>query len=729
MIFSYGARQNAFPGPVGDRGGTGMRTSGLAALMLLAGQLGAQPASITSTAVPVFGPVVSDAAGSLYFFDHGPVTGGAAQTRNGGGTCPFSNGFFSFFGPCPDAYVGKLDRSGNQVFGTYLGGATADQTTAIAVDGAGNVFLTGSTGGSFPTTANSANAASQTAKAFAAKISADGSRVLYSTYLPDTAASASAIAVDAQGNAYIGGKTSAGHAFVVKVSADGSAFLYHVALGGTNQDAAAAVVVDAAGNAIVAGQTNSPDFPVTPGAFQSRLKGAQNLFVARLDSSGRVVFSTLLGGGGTDSLSVARIDAAGNVYLAGQTSSPDFPTTSGSFEPAPVVPLWNNASPAGFVAKLKADGTGLSWSTYVMSLDHAPQPGVTQLAVTGAGETYAAGLTGAGFPVTASAPQACFEGLVNNAFVAHFDSRGALADATYASRNVFAVLGLSSGGDGSVQAVVTSDTNVEVLIRFGGAGWSAPACVSPAVLNSATMSGGAPVVPGELVTLTGFGIGPESGVVDTPDAQGRVPRELAGVQVLFDGQPAPVLYVQSRQINAQAPVELSGATQTNINVMYNQATFGPIAAVVAAYGSPGIFRWQPGVSGQAAALNEDGTVNSPSNPAARGSVVSIWGTGFGLTDPPCATGELNPPGAVNLSAGLSVLLAYGPVSGVPVKTTPAVYAGSAPALLCGVEQINMVVPDYALSGAYPFYPWSAMELPAGDESVVPGSVEAAIWVR
>jgi uncharacterized protein (TIGR03437 family) len=146
-----------------------------------------------------------------------------------------------------------------------------------------------------------------------------------------------------------------------------------------------------------------------------------------------------------------------------------------------------------------------------------------------------------------------------------------------------------------------------------------------------------------LITLTGFGIGPDIGVANQPDAQGQVPRELTGVQVLFDGQPALVLYAQSRQINALTPVELSGQTETNITVVYNQATVGSITAKVAAYGSPGIFRLQPGVSSQAAAVNQDGTLNGPSNPAARGSVVSVWGTGFGLIDPPCATGGLNPP--------------------------------------------------------------------------------------
>jgi uncharacterized protein (TIGR03437 family) len=688
--------------------------------LLLAGSLWAQPGNIASNPQPVSGPEVFDAAGNLYSFGQGPVTAGAAQTLNGGGTCVTGSVFFNVPGPCPDAYVAKVDPSGKLVWGTYLGGPTADQAAALAVDGAGNVFVTGGTGGSFPTTANAAIAVSTTGRAFAAKISADGSRVLYSTYLPDTVAGTSAIAIDPQGNAYIAGLSSTRHAIVVKLNADGSAFLYNVSLAGSKQDYAAAILADAAGNVMVAGQTASPDFPVSSGALQSTLRGAQNLFIAKLDSSGSVVFSTYLGGSGTDTSAALQTDSAGNIYVAGQTTSLDFPTTSGSFAPAATVPLWNNSSPAGFVAAIGADGRTLSWSTYVTSVDSSTgrSRGVTQLAVTASGEAYLAGLAGAGFPVTASAPQICFDAAdpYYDAFVAHLDTHGTLLEASYAGESVLFPYALSLPGDGSVLlASFSTSGNMRSRLRFGGAGGSAPACLSPSVLNAATLSGGYGLMPGELITLTGVGIGPDTGVGYQPNAQGQIPRQLAGVQVLFDGRPAPVLYVQSRQINALAPVELSGQTQTNITVIYNQATVGSIAAEVVADGRPGIFRLQPGVSSQAAAVNQDGTVNGPSNPAARGSVVSVWGTGFGPTDPPCATGGLNPPGPVKLAAGFSVDIVDGSPSGGPVA--PALYAGSAPTLPCGVVQINLLVPTDAEPGGYQFFPQSVIARGGGTETI------------
>lgn len=270
---------------------------------------------------------------------------------------------------------------------------------------------------------------------------------------------------------------------------------------------------------------------------------------------------------------------------------------------------------------------------------------------------------------------------------------------------------------------------MKTQLRFGGTGSAAAACVSPQVVNSATMSVDANIVPGELVTLTGLGIGPEVGVAAQRDSQGQIPRETGGVQVLFDDQPAPILYAQSRQINAMAPVELRGRTQTKVTVVYQKSTLGPITAAVDAFGAPGIFRIEQGISARAAAQNQDGTINSSSNPAPRGSVVAVWGTGFGLLDPTCATGGLNPDGPVKLSEELIVLIAEATPPGTPTITRPAQYAGSAPTLSCGVVQINLLVPETAAAGENQFFPWSTLRHPAGDSLVRMGTVGVTIFVK
>ena len=175
--------------------------------------------------------------------------------------------------------------------------------------------------------------------------------------------------------------------------------------------------------------------------------------------------------------------------------------------------------------------------------------------------------------------------------------------------------------------------------------------------------------------------------------------QLAGVQVLFDGVPMPVLYAQSRQINAIAPGGLGTInTPHNVTVTYNTQQFGP-AVAYAIFGSPGIFRLQVGQSAQAVAMNQDGTLNGPANPAARGSVVTVWGTGFGQTNPPCPIGGLNVPDAVPLSPGLSAQIYYTDSTGA-VDLAPVQYAGSAPGLVCGVAQINFQVPMNVAAGTF-----------------------------
>jgi uncharacterized protein (TIGR03437 family) len=176
-----------------------------------------------------------------------------------------------------------------------------------------------------------------------------------------------------------------------------------------------------------------------------------------------------------------------------------------------------------------------------------------------------------------------------------------------------------------------------------------------------------------------------------------VPTQLAGVQVWFDGVAAPVLYAQSRQINAIAPEGLAVNGTTNVTVTYGGQEFGPVSTPVT-FGSPGIFRLQLGQSAQAVAMNQDWTLNGPSNPAARGSIVTVWGTGYGPTDPSCATGGLNDPQAEPLSTGVSALIVGGGV-------IDAMYAGSAPELVCGVVQINFEVPLNTAAGTYFFQPW------------------------
>ncbi len=685
----------------------------------------AQPVAgtISTHGLVVYGPSQIDAAGNVYATGNAgpPPTAGGAQTQPGGGTCTFAAPPVGLIPePCPDAVIVKYDPSGNLVFSTLLGGPASDGGTAITMDSAGNIYVAGTTGGSFPTTANAAIPVSSTSTTFAAKVSPDGSKFLWVTYLPDLAGSAAAICTDRQGNAYITGTTTANHAYVTAVSADGSSFVYTRVLAGSNQESGSSMVCDAAGNVVAAGTTTSPDFPVSAGAVQPQLMNRQNAFVSKLDPNGNLVVSTFLGGG-DDVPNAVQTDAAGNIYVAGSTASLVFPTTPNAFQPAASVPLWNQL-PGGFLTKLAPDLSAIGYSTYVPSMDAYDIdygiPGVSVLAVAPSGDVYIAGTTGAGFPITSSAPQPCFAGIAD-VFLAHVNPQGTLQDATYFGTELDDVVySIARGSDGSLNIVWHNAGPYKFArITFGSGGWTAPGCVSPDTLNSATLRGFGPpaaLAPGELVTLTGLGIGPDQGVSYQPDAQGQVPRTLAGTTVFFDGNPAPVLYAQSQQVNVLAPFELSGQSSTTITVQYNGATLGPITVTVAK-AAPGLFRFQPNVSEQAYAVNQDGTFNSSANPAAPASVLALWGTGFGPTDPPCATGGLNLPTAASLEAGYTAMVFDG-------RSIPALYAGSAPTLLCGVEQINIAVP--AVNS-----PNSSLSLSPGTASVGGPSTSSTIAVK
>lgn len=631
------------------------------------------------------GPSAVDVAGNIYsttsVMPPATTTPGAAQTQPGGGTCFLIVPPAGYPAPCYQAYIAKSDGSGNTVFATYLGGASNSNGEVIAVDTLGNIYVAGTTGSSFPTTAHAAIPASSSNATFAAKLSADGSKFLYVTFLPSSMAAVNSIAVDAQGNAYIAGATStdygiAMHASVVKLSADGSTVVYTKVLAGSDQDSASSVAADAAGNAYVTGLTSSPDFPVTAGVVQAQLAGVQNAFVTKLDPSGNIAFSTYLGGSGKDSGAAVEVDGSGNVYVAGPTTSLNFPTTAGSVEPIALIPAWST-TPQGFVAKVTPRGNGLGYSTYFAS--------PIMLALGPSGDLYIAGGDGPDdLPVTPSAPLPCIPGsydLAGGPFVAHLDGNGTVLDAT--NLNLFGLLGF--GVTDSGLPIIAAAEGV-AQITFGGPGWTAGPCMTLSALSAATLS---PtwMVPGEFLTFLGVGIGPETGVSAGASAQGT-PTSLGGVQVLFDGTPGPMLYAQSGQVNAQAPFELSGQTSTTITLTYGGNTFGPVT-VPFQFAQPALFRLQVGITAQAVAENQDGSLNGPSNPAAPGSIVTLWGTGFPPLESPCATGGLNADGPVDLAAGYSVNM----VGGGTVA-----YAGGAPTLACGVVQINMQIPAGAASG-------------------------------
>jgi hypothetical protein len=249
-----------------------------------------------------------------------------------------------------DAFVAKVDLQGSLVFATYLGGSGEDAGNAIAVDRRGNIYVAGSTKSvDFPKVNPAQEAPGGNQDAFAAKIAADGSHLVYATYLGGSGFDeARGIAVDGTGSAYLTGKTEsvdfptvnalqsrcalaegggcAGEAFAAKLSPDGSAILYSTYLGGSGGDSGAAITVDAVGNVYLAGVTSSLDFPLAR-PLQPALAGKSNVFVAEISSEGsEIIFSTYLGGSDSDQARSIAMNPAGDLVVSGWTHSTDFPT-------------------------------------------------------------------------------------------------------------------------------------------------------------------------------------------------------------------------------------------------------------------------------------------------------------------------------------------------------------------------------------------------------------------
>lgn len=211
------------------------------------------------------------------------------------------------------------------------------------------------------------------------------------------------------------------------------------------------------------------------------------------------------------------------------------------------------------------------------------------------------------------------------------------------------------------------------------------------VLNAAAMAPGS-ISPGEAITLTGFGLGPVAGVLARPSAAGAYPSTMAGTTVTFDGTAAPLLYVQDGQVNALVPYSVYGRTNTQIQVQSSSGYSIPIDAKVVD-AAPAIFTTGGTGRGQAAALNADSTPNSLLNPAARGSVIVLYLTGEGQTDPAGQDGRVI---AADLRTPL--LSATAQIGGQPADV---LYVGSAPMLVSGICQMNVRIPDTVNPGTQP----------------------------
>jgi uncharacterized protein (TIGR03437 family) len=198
----------------------------------------------------------------------------------------------------------------------------------------------------------------------------------------------------------------------------------------------------------------------------------------------------------------------------------------------------------------------------------------------------------------------------------------------------------------------------------------------------------APIAPGELLRIRGVCMGPFDPVFDSYGSGGKLSTSAGGTKILFNGTAAPLVFVSSGQITAQAPFELDGQFQATVELTYNGVAIQSSIGVQAA--NPAVFTMSNQPTGPAIALNQDGTLNSAANPAPAGSIVVLYATGTGQTAPPGLDGA-EPPDAALPAPKLPVLVTIGS------ENAEILYAGDAPGFV-GLTQLNIGVPKSIVGG-------------------------------
>ncbi|HEX4951679.1 MAG TPA: SBBP repeat-containing protein [Blastocatellia bacterium] len=507
-----------------------------------------------------------------------------------------------------DVFITKFDATGRTVlYSTFLGGSNTENSTGIALDSGGNVYVTGSTAsGDFPTTPGAYKRTVNNADAFLAKLNSAGSDLIFSTLLGGTGNETSyAVATDTTNNVYLTGSTTSDNfptttgvfqntargggseAFVTKFNATGSQLVYSSYLGGGSSEEGISIAVDSGGNAYLTGYTFSSNFPTTTGAYQTTFKGATNLsdaFIVKVNASGNALtYATYLGGTADDTANSIAIDAAGNAYVAGTTtgSTNDFPTTAGAFQttykgssvPGPVSDV--------FVTKLNPAGSALAYSTYLGGNGSERANGI---AVNAQGSAVITGTTGSSDFPTASDAFKIYTGSLD-AFVTQLDAAGATVPySTYLGGD-----GSDSGAgvvlDSSGNIYVTGNTlspNFPVFPSAyqsnAGGGQEAFFAVikngTSFIATSVTAASysGVPMARESIVSVFGGRLATrtQNGFDADPNTPGfQLPTTLAGTTVkVKDGQGierlAPLFFASPTQINYQIPPEtpLGGALVT-----------------------------------------------------------------------------------------------------------------------------------------------------------------------
>ncbi len=446
---------------------------------------------------------------------------------------------------------------------------------------------------------------------------------------------------------------------------------------------AVAVHSDGSVYAVGSPRWDLPPPPATPGAVQTFLHGPSDAYILRLAPDGTApIFATFYGKMGPDGASSIVVSETGEAWVYG--------------EHVDYAILDQGVEPSVFVARLSADGSRIE------SMEFPAEREGLLLPDSSGGVLLYSKAYSPSLPTTADAPipGGCGD-RAGHAFLRRFGPDGEPSFATYLPGSAMRSLDLRPAGriafvDGQGQLFRMEDGQLERYV--------ADHEIKPALscaTHAASRFNEGRITPGNVVTLIGTGMGPEQGVSAEPSGD-RYPVELGGVRVLINGIAAPLLYVQSRQINAVAPYDLPEGS-IEIVIERDGAALEPLKVQVVSSDFH-LFTLDGSGLGQLAVFNQDGSLNGPRNPAPGGSIVVLYGTGAGRY-------------AADLVAGALTPMADPPrIPGVEIQVydrheTDVLYAGGAPGLLNSLVQINVRLPDDENAGftvvrgrvGFPFY--------------------------